>query len=134
LFGETQEEPDPEPHHSVRSLLGSESEEDTQLEQMSQSEQERQTQEPETEERPSKPRVKWPRSSNHKSWKEFDQDVETTLEVISSGNIHKKIDTMTTLIYNMGIERFGEVERKQVRDKPRPNRREKERLQRSEGS
>lgn len=120
LVGETQEEPDPDAHHSVRSLSESDIEEDSQSVLMDQAHQEQDIPDPK------KPRVKWPKSADLKSWREFDEDVDTTLEVISSGNINKKIKTMTAVIQKMGMDRFGEEERRQAREKPQPNRREKE--------
>ena len=61
---------------------------------------------------PRKDRVKWP-PSNDKQWDIFDEDMEMLLESVLVRDVEKKITTLTTMVYTVGMERFGTTERKE---------------------
>ena len=86
-------------------------------------------QEPRASEIPDrKPRVKWPTSREKKKWSAFEEDMEKILENTLNGSAEGKIRVMTTLVYNMGAERFGLEEKKAdtVTAKGGPSRRQKQ--------
>ncbi|RXN22987.1 reverse transcriptase [Labeo rohita] len=89
--GETEEEPGLESPHSTRNLQA------TQIPPPSRKSQHR--------------RVKWP-AANNKEWLKLDEDVDKCLESISKGSVDQKLQTMCTIILNMGAERFGVEERR----------------------
>ena len=58
-------------------------------------------------------------------WGRFDGDVETILECTQRGSMESKMNAMTTIVYSVALERFGELERK-APSKEVPNRRTEE--------
>ena len=121
---ETEEEPDQDSTHSVRSLQVSASEEgSTSTEAVGQrgTQQHNQNQDEATKRK----QINWPTSANKTAWTQFDEDINAILEVMPAGPVERRITAMTTLIVNIGLERFKEVQKKS-RGKPQPNRREKE--------
>lgn len=40
-------------------------------------------------------------------WSGFDHDVGMILESTMQGNVERKIETLTNIMYNIGKERFG---------------------------
>lgn len=58
-----------------------------------------------------KPRVKWPASAAKRTWNDFDEDAAGTLNAIMGGCPDKKMETLTTIIYSMGKDRFGSAEK-----------------------
>ena len=72
-------------------------------------------------------KVSWPKMNDRK-WDTFDQDLDTILQSTLQGTVDRKIKAMTTIVYSLGLERFGSEEKeKQPRPQPVPNRRERER-------
>ena len=45
--------------------------------------------------------------TNDSAWKQFDDDLEIILETTMQGNVEKKLNTLSTIVYNVGKERFG---------------------------
>ncbi|KAL1258987.1 hypothetical protein QQF64_009564 [Cirrhinus molitorella] len=82
--GEMEEEQGPESPHSTRNLQA--------------------TQVPPLGRKSEQQRVMWP-AANNKEWVKLDEDVDECLEVISKGNVDQKLQTMRTIIMNMGAER-----------------------------
>ncbi|XP_078587744.1 uncharacterized protein LOC144868686 [Branchiostoma floridae x Branchiostoma japonicum] len=80
-----------------------------------------------TEIQPAKERIKWPKLSDTNSWSQLDQDLDRVLEATLAGTVERKVDSLTTITYNMAKERFG-VEEKKRRpcSEKQPNRRERE--------
>ena len=56
-----------------------------------------------------KDRIKWPASSAKQQWKDFDEDAVKTLQTVMIGSPDKKMETLTTILYSMGKDRFGVV-------------------------
>jgi hypothetical protein len=118
--GETEERLDSEEHHSVQHLHASENEEEssTVAETRSQAESQGNTE--------AKQRVKWPNAAEKVKWQLFDEEVDKVLEVTLAGELYRKVKAMSTIIYNMGCERFGLEERKKQQETKKSNRRENE--------
>lgn len=65
--------------------------------------------------------------SDNVAWSQLDDDLDGILEATSSGPVHKKVDAITTVAYNVAKERFGTTEQKgQQQLQKEPNRRERE--------
>ena len=60
---------------------------------------------------PRKEEIAWP-NSGKKEWASLDEDLRGILIIALQGNVEKRLETMTTIIYNVGKERFGTIERK----------------------
>lgn len=101
--GQTEEEPGPEPPHSVQKLQAA-----PVLPQSGKSEQSR---------------VKWP-AANNKEWLRLDEDIDKIMETTVKGNVDHKLQAMCTFITTIGAERFGVTERPVRKESARPNRRE----------
>jgi hypothetical protein len=99
LLDKTEEEQGQDTHHSAQSLQASEAAE------MISGSASVTTETPKNEER--KKRVKWPKAVENKAWKAFEDETDIILEATLAGNINNKVKTMTTIIYTMGVERFG---------------------------
>ncbi|CAG2187770.1 unnamed protein product [Mytilus edulis] len=69
-------------------------------------------------------RVKWPNNKSKSEWQQFDEDVDAILNTTLAGNIDRKIELMTSFIYNIGMDRFGADEKEVVRREDQKNRRE----------
>lgn len=57
-------------------------------------------------------RIKWPKSSDNTVWTQFDDVLDSILEVTLSGPVHQKVDSLTTIAHNLDEERFSPVEQK----------------------
>ena len=73
-----------------------------------------------------KPKIKWPPSSNKAEWERFDHDVDNILNTSSAGGVDKKIEGTATIMYNVGLDRYGEEERRQPGGTAIKNRRQRE--------
>ena len=51
-------------------------------------------------------KVKWPPMSD-KAWQAFEDDLDGILEAALQGNVDKKLQTLSALVYSVGKERFG---------------------------
>jgi len=57
----------------------------------------------------------------------FDNDLDIILQSTLQGRVERKINILTTLVYSLGLERFGTDEKEsQPKPAPNPNRRERE--------
>jgi hypothetical protein len=71
-------------------------------------------------------KVKWP-TSDDKQWEAFDDDLDKILESMLIGEAERKINTLTTMVYTIGKERFGTMEKGTRSLQPlRENRRQQE--------
>nr|XP_033488803.1 uncharacterized protein LOC117260806 [Epinephelus lanceolatus] len=52
-------------------------------------------------------KIKWPKMPDNIVWMQLDDDLDGILEAISSGPVHKKVDSITTIVYNLAKERPG---------------------------
>lgn len=65
--------------------------------------------------------------SDNNVWVQFDDDLDGILEASQAGPLHRKIDSLTAIAYNLAKECFGPVERRSQAQPPQqPNRRKKE--------
>ena len=48
-----------------------------------------------------------PKLTTSSSWRSFDEDLGKILEATLSGDVARKLRVMTTIVYNLGKERFG---------------------------
>ena len=71
-------------------------------------------------------KIKWPNSNAKGKWEQFDMDAAGVLNSTLAGSVDRKIEAMTKIIYNMGMDRFGVEEGKKPRIDGRKNRRERE--------
>jgi hypothetical protein len=71
-----------------------------------------------------KQRIKWPASNAEKEYNQFDNDLDKILETTLIGNVERKIQTFTRLIYAVGKERFGTIKEGREKRKPEPSRQE----------
>lgn len=53
-----------------------------------------------------KRRIRWPQASRMAEWQKFDKDVNRVLEATAKGDVERRLQTMTTIIVSMAIERF----------------------------
>ncbi|XP_076090373.1 uncharacterized protein LOC143062594 [Mytilus galloprovincialis] len=79
---------------------------------------------PDTSENIRRKKVKWPNNKSKSEWQQFDEDVDAILNTTLAGNIDRKIESMTSFIYNIGMDRFGADEKEVVRREGQKNRRE----------
>ncbi|XP_015259791.1 PREDICTED: uncharacterized protein LOC107104322 [Cyprinodon variegatus] len=100
--GETEEEQEPEAPHSFQNLHARHA-------------------------TPSKPseqrRVLWPAANKEAQWRQFDEDVDATLNASCRGEVDQRLQLMSTLIISIGAERFG-IKLPKAQNFARPNRRE----------
>jgi len=73
-----------------------------------------------------KDRVLWPKGYEKAVWRKFDEDLEVILNSVLQGPAERRINTLTTMVYNIGKERFGTQQKKNSSQPPRENRRERE--------
>lgn len=72
-------------------------------------------------------RIKWPRAVEKTAWQIFDEEVDSTLETTLAGGVDRKMKAMTTIVYNMGRDRYGvNLGRERAPPTARCNRREAE--------
>lgn len=55
--------------------------------------------------------VLWPTAAARKDWESFDREIDQVLESVLTGDIGRKMKAMSTIIWNMGAERFGMEQR-----------------------
>ncbi|CAC5381066.1 unnamed protein product [Mytilus coruscus] len=121
LSGETQENPSQDTNHSARNLSASVTSHDSSQslngeEHITQQRQETSHQ---------KERIAWPKMNSEAQWRDLNDDLGVILETSLQGCVERRIETLTSLIYNIGKERFGVEERKEKSNtKQTPNRRE----------
>jgi hypothetical protein len=60
--------------------------------------------------------IQWPPSSKKAIWQQFDQDVDIISNASLAREIDEKKEAMTTIIYNVGCDRYSVKERKQPRE------------------
>lgn len=66
--------------------------------------------------RPSeKRRIKWPQASKTLAWQKFDKDADVVMEATAKGDVARRVQTMTTVIVCMNVERFAGEEDKGAR-------------------
>ncbi len=53
----------------------------------------------------------WPSAAARKDWETFDREIDQVLESVLAGDIGRKMEAMSTIIWNMGAERFGMEQR-----------------------
>ena len=131
-LGETEEELDQDEHHSVESLHVPDTEESNISLNVEEEESiirtEAEPAEPvaeTTSDSERKERINWPSSTMKSVWQSFEEEVDKVLEATLAGNVEKKLEGMANIIYTMGKERFGLVERKQPQTVYSHNRRAK---------
>ncbi|VDI43606.1 Hypothetical predicted protein [Mytilus galloprovincialis] len=73
-----------------------------------------------------KERIAWPKMNSEAQWRNLNDDLGVILETSLQGCVERRIETLTTLVYNIGKERFGVEERKERSNikHQTPNRRE----------
>ncbi|KAJ8014696.1 hypothetical protein DPEC_G00018330 [Dallia pectoralis] len=59
-------------------------------------------------------RVKWPQANKENEWLQFDEDVDTIMEVVGKGDADRRLQGMTNIIISLAAERFGVEEKKAV--------------------
>ncbi|XP_062283087.1 uncharacterized protein LOC133987658 [Scomber scombrus] len=64
-------------------------------------------------------RIKWPAASMTSLWQQFDDDVNKILEGMAKGEADKKLQVMTTTIFSIAAERFGEEKEKKEKKSSR---------------
>ncbi|CAG2228569.1 unnamed protein product [Mytilus edulis] len=69
---------------------------------------------PDTSENIRRKKVKWPNNKSKSEWQQFDEDVDAILNTTLAGNIDRKIESMTSFIYNIGMDRFGADEKEVI--------------------
>lgn len=112
-LGETEEERNPEPNHSVLSLHVHE-DEVTNTAPIASSV----SSDPSGKESNIKKdgeireRVKWPNANKVREWQELDEDLDKILESNLIGIVENKISTMSNMVYNIGCDRFGTLEKR----------------------
>ncbi|KAJ8333522.1 hypothetical protein SKAU_G00415300 [Synaphobranchus kaupii] len=84
LPGETQEETGPEAPHRARSI---------------------QVAQPVPQRPPEKVRVQWPQACKMTVWQQFDEDTDKVLEATAKGDVDRRLQTMTTIIVSLAVER-----------------------------
>ncbi|XP_059378226.1 uncharacterized protein LOC132114105 [Carassius carassius] len=76
---------------------------------------------------PAREQINWPKMSDNKEWYQLDQDLDKVLEATLAGTAEQKVNTLTTITYNLARERFGIQEKKiNIKSAHQPNRRERE--------
>ncbi|KAI8493811.1 hypothetical protein Bbelb_281580 [Branchiostoma belcheri] len=76
---------------------------------------------------PVKYRIKWPKMSDTKAWEHLDADLEQVLEASLAGAGERKVESLTSITYNLARERFGvEEKKKRQQTNKQPNRRKRE--------
>ena len=65
--------------------------------------------------------------SENKVWYQLDQDLDKVLEATLAGTAEQKVNTLTTITYNLAREHFGIEEKKvNIKSAYQPSRRERE--------
>ncbi|CAC5393678.1 unnamed protein product [Mytilus coruscus] len=129
---ETTEDHSQEAHHSAEDLLPNEA---TQInieeEQWNQNQQRTST--PSADSR--KEKIQWPPTDDRR-WEIFDEDLDKILDNTLTGDVQRKISSLSTIVYAVGQDRFGvntEGKKKQS-TKSRKNQKSKERKREEESN
>jgi hypothetical protein len=74
-----------------------------------------------------KMKIKWPPMSDT-AWQSFEDDLDCILDSALQGNVEKKLQTLPSLVYSVGKERFGLEQRRRTAPSGAPtlNRRQRE--------
>ncbi|RXN28473.1 hypothetical protein ROHU_019074 [Labeo rohita] len=96
--GETQESSGQEEPHSPGDLSAPVSPQDLRKDSSNTS--------PESQTQPARERIKWPKMGDTKEWDQLDQDLDKVLEATLAGTAEQKVNTLTTITYNLARERF----------------------------
>ena len=75
-----------------------------------------------------KERIRWPQTDD-KKWESFDEDMDKILDGTLVGDVEKKISTLETMLYAMGKERFGLMEKGTKEERPVRKNRRQEKIQ-----
>ncbi|CAC5355487.1 unnamed protein product [Mytilus coruscus] len=119
--GETQEIPSQDTNHSAKNLSASVTSHDSSQSLIGEEHITQQRQETSHQ----KERIAWPKMNSEAQWRDLNDDLGVILETSLQGCVERRIETLTTLIYNIGKERFGVEERKEKSNtKQTPNWRE----------
>lgn len=51
--------------------------------------------------------VYWPTAAARKEWESSDREVDQVLEAVLAGDIGRKVEALSTIIWTMGADRFG---------------------------
>ncbi|KAL0148227.1 hypothetical protein M9458_056459 [Cirrhinus mrigala] len=117
--GETQESSRQEEPHSPGDLSAPVSPQDLRKDSSNTS--------PESQTHPARERIKWPKMGDTKEWDQLDQDLDKVLGATLAGTAEQKVNTLTTITYNLPRERFGLEDKKvNIRAVHQPSRRERE--------
>ena len=69
--------------------------------------------------------IKWPATTDKKTWHDLDQFISEILEITSKGSVDKRLITTTRIIVSYAAERYGYEERKEKNVTSKENRRER---------
>lgn len=117
--GETQENSRQEAPHSTGDLSASVSPQDLRRDPPDAT--------PESQTHPARERIKWPKMGDTKEWYQLDQDLDKVLEATLAGTAEQKVNTLTTITYNLARERFGLEDKKvNIKKAHQQSRRERE--------
>ena len=106
ITDKTEENHSRDVHHSVEDLLPPEATQINTEEEQSYPNQRRTPVEPSSDSR--KQQIQWP-PSDDKRWESFDEDLDKILGSTLMGDVHKKLSSLSTMVYTVGQERFGLV-------------------------
>ena len=122
-LGETSEEPHREEHHSVRSLPASREQEMGSQREVNVRTRDREiTRLNRAVDR--KERIQCEIQSEKMKWSKLDDQLERALEATLKGDVDRKMETMTAVVYSACKDSFGVKEAKPQPTTPTPNRRE----------
>ncbi|KAL7373341.1 hypothetical protein ABVT39_004281 [Epinephelus coioides] len=82
---------------------------------------------PESPPQPTRERIKWPKMSDGKERSMLDEDLDKVIGAVQAGSAERKVDSLTAITFNVAKERFGTVPRKENKARPekQDNRRER---------
>ena len=119
---QTEENHKQEEHHSVEDLLPTEATQIDIEEEQCYPNQTRTPAETSTDNR--KQRIQWP-PTDDKRWESFDEDLDKILGTTLTGDVHRMLSSLSTIVYAVGQERFGTSEtRDRTKGNSNPNRRQ----------
>uniref|UniRef100_A0A3B1JAJ2 Reverse transcriptase domain-containing protein n=1 Tax=Astyanax mexicanus TaxID=7994 RepID=A0A3B1JAJ2_ASTMX len=61
---------------------------------------------------PERIQIKWPQACKTAVWQQFDEDANSVLDATAKGDADRRLQTMTTIIVRLAVERFGVVEKR----------------------
>ena len=119
--GETLENPSQESHHSTWSLSAAGSSHGSNLNLSEEGRAKNAQPDPNRKER-----IEWPKMCEELKWRDLDYDLSTIVEITLQGNLERKMESYSTIIYNMCKERFGVRKKEAQKTQKTDNRREKQ--------